>query len=195
MSWTLPGLLARSYARNLREILELCQTLDEATLRRHLPGTNTIAHDLWHTARWADHLQSIISEMAPSINRRLGTQPEIWIAEELKSRWGMAGLDLGYSETGMGMDSELAVTMPLPATSELLDYARRAIEVSTTTVEALTEADLREPASVAQARSEWLDPGPESRGLVFNWILAYLRHDAEHLGAMKTLANVIHHAD
>jgi len=51
MEWSFPYRLSRSYARNLREILELGRSLDEATLRRRLPGTNTIAHDLWHVAR------------------------------------------------------------------------------------------------------------------------------------------------
>jgi hypothetical protein len=191
MDWTLPYLLGRSYQRSPREIVAICRSLDEATLRRHVPGTNLIAHDLWHTARWADHLQSIISEMSPELTARLGVRPEIWAAEDLKVAWGMAALDLGHADTGMGMDPELAVTMPLPATPILLDYADRAIESSIAVVEGLTDDDLRRPAAVAQERSTWLDPGPESRGLVFNWVLAYLRHDAEHLGAMRTLAHVL----
>jgi hypothetical protein len=192
MDWTLPYLLGRSYQRSPREILALCRSLDEDTLRRHVPGTNLIAHDLWHTARWADHLQSIISEMSPRLTERLGVRPEIWHVEHLRDAWGMSSLDLGHAETGMGMDPVMAITMPLPPTSVLLDYADRAIEASIAVVEGLTEDELRHPAKVAQERSTWLDPGPESRGLVFNWVLAYLRHDAEHLGAMRTLAHVLH---
>jgi hypothetical protein len=190
MEMTVPYLLGRSYARNLREILALCRALDEDALRRHTPGTNILAHDLWHIARWADHLQSIISEMTPDLTARLGVRPEIWTAEDLKRRWGMAGLDLGHAETGFGMDEALAVTMPLPATPELFDYAERATQASTSVVASLTDEDLHQPAYVAEERSDWLDPGPESRGLVFSWVLAYLRHDAEHLGAMKTLTHV-----
>src|ERR1700674_2865388 len=180
MEWSFPYLLSRSYARNLGEILELCRSLDERTLRRRRPGTNTVAHDLWHVARWADHLQSIISEMSPELTERLGVRPEIWASESFKSRWGMGSLDLGHADTGMGMDEELAATMPLPATPELLAYAERTAAAAMSIVSDLTEDDLRHPALVAQARSTWLDPGPESRGLVFNWVLAYLRHDAEH---------------
>ena len=189
--YTLPWLLSRSYARPLREILALCKSVDEETLRRHVPGTNTLAHDLWHVARWADHLQSIISEMSPALTARLGVRPEIWTVEELKNRWGMAGLDLGHVDTGFGMDEELAVTMPLPPTPELIEYAERAMAAANEVVGGLTEEDLHHPAHVAQERSTWLDPGPESRGLVFNWVLAYLRHDAEHVGAMRTLSHLL----
>lgn len=187
---TLPSLLSRSYARNLREILMLCRSLDETQLRRRMPGVNLLAHDLWHIARWADHLQSIVSEMTPDLTARLGIRQEIWVAEDLKSRWGLAGLDLGHAETGFGMDEQVAAIMPLPPTSELLSYAERAIQAATSTVAGLTEGDLHQAAHVAEERSDWLDPGQESRGLVFSWVLAYLRHDAEHLGAMKTLAHI-----
>ena len=187
---TLPSLLSRSYARNLREILALCRSLDEAQLRRRMPGVNLLAHDLWHIARWADHLQSILSEMTPDLTARLGIRQEIWVAEDLKRRWGLAGLDLGHAETGFGMDEQVAATMPLPPTPELLSYAERAIQAAISTVAGLTEGDLHQAAHVAEERSDWLDPGQESRGLVFSWVLAYLRHDAEHLGAMKTLAHI-----
>jgi hypothetical protein len=71
---TLPSPLSRSYARTLREILALCRSLDEERLRRRLPGTKTLAHGLWHIARWADHLQSILSEMTPELTARLGVR-------------------------------------------------------------------------------------------------------------------------
>jgi hypothetical protein len=186
----IPSLLSRSYARNLREILALCRSLDEARLRRRLPGTNSVAHDLWHIARWADHLQSIISEMTPELTARLGVRREIWTAEDLKRRWGMAGLDLGHVETGFGMDEEVAASMPLPPTPELFSYAERAMQAATITVADLTEDDLHQVAYVAPERSDWMEPGPESRDLVFGWVLDYLAHDAEHLGTMRTLAHI-----
>ena len=188
---TIPWLLSRSYARNLREILELCRGVGEETFRLHMPGTNTLAHDLWHVARWADHLQSIISEMSPELTARLGVRPEIWTAENLRDQWGLAGLDLGHVDTGFGMDANLAATMPLPPTAELFDYAERAIKSATDVIAGLTEAELRQPAHVPQERSPWLDPGPEARGLVFNWVQAYLRHDAQHVGAMTTLIHML----
>lgn len=188
---TIPYLLSRSYARNLRDILALCREVDEETFRRHVPGTNSLAHDLWHIARWADHLQSIISEMSPELTARLGVRPEIWSAEGLKKRWGMSSLDLGHVDTGFGMDEEVAATMPLPSTDELFDYADRAIAAANEVVGGLTEDDLRHEANVPQDRSTWLDPGPEARGLVYNWVQAYLRHDAQHVGAMTTLSHMI----
>ncbi len=188
---TIPWLLSRSYARNLREILELCRGVDEETFRRHVPGTNTLAHDLWHTARWADHLQSIISEMSPELTARLGVRAEIWTVEGLKERWGLSGLDLGHAETGFGMDEGLAGTMPMPPRPELFDYAERAIKAANEVVAGLSEDDLKHAAHVAEERSTWLDPGPEPRGLVLNWVQAYLRHDAQHVGAISTLIHIL----
>jgi hypothetical protein len=129
--------------------------------------------------------------MSPALTTRLGVRAEIWTAEGLKERWGLAGLDLGHVDTGFGMDEELEATMPLPPTPELFDYAERAIAAANEVVAGLSEDDLRRPAHVPQERSTWLDPGPESRGLVFNWVVAYLRHDAQHVGAMTTLSHML----
>jgi hypothetical protein len=164
--------------------------VDEGRLRRRLPGTNTIVHDLWHIGRWADHLHSIVSEMSPELTTRLGVQREIWVVERLKSRWGLDDIDLGHVETGMGMNGEMAASMPLPATTELLDYLERAIRAAIATVDGLSEEELRSPAHVTEERSSWLEQGPAARGLVFNWVLAYLRHDAQHLGVMTALAQI-----
>src|SRR5262249_3689189 len=88
------------------------------------------------------------------------------------------------------MDEEVAVSMLLPPTPELLSYAERAVQAATSTVAGLTEDDLHRVAHVAPERSDWIEPGPESRDLVFGWVLSYLRHDAEHIGTMRTLAHL-----
>jgi hypothetical protein len=128
--------------------------------------------------------------MTPELTARLGVRREIWAAEDLKRRLGLAGLNLGRVETGFGMADPKPAAMPLPPTPELLSYAERAVQAAISAVAGLTEDDLHQVAHVAPERSDWMEPGSEDRDLVFGWVLDYLAHDAEHLGAMRTLAHI-----
>lgn len=186
----LAGHLARHYRRNHRDTITLATEVSEAQFRWRSDGLNSIAHNLWHLSRWADHLQSILSEMTPDLLRRTGRKPEIWTTEELIDKWGWRGLELGHVGTGMGMDETTTAGLPLPGRGALLDYAKRTFDAADERVEALTDGDLAQPALVEPARATWLPPTPESRAVVGSWVMSYLRHDAQHLGAMITLRSL-----
>lgn len=182
--------LARHYRRNHEDVIALVSEVSDAQFQWRADGLNSIAHNLWHLSRWADHFQSILSEMTPDLLRRTGGRAEIWTEERMVEAWGWKGLELGHVGTGMGMDEATTAHLPLPGRQVLLEYAQRTFAAADAGVESLTDPDLIEPALVAPDRATWLPPTPEARAVVGSWVVSYLRHDAQHLGVMITLRSL-----
>jgi len=176
-------LVSRLYKRTQDRILKLAEDLDDDHMRRRFESTNSIAFNIWHCARWADHLQSILPLMTGTLTAKLAARDEIWTAEELAAHWGFPAPKLGHSQTGMGMDEGVSAALPMPPKVKLLDYARRAFAAASSAVAAVDDADLALDATVAPERRPWLTT-PDA-GTVGNWILVYYEHDNRHLGMIE----------
>src|SRR5687768_6616116 len=112
---TAADLLAAHYKRTNARVLAVVEELDNDQLRRAAaPGAHSVAFNLWHTARWADHLAVNIARMTPALTERLGPDRQIWEAESLASRWAFPAASLGHAETGMLMADDDAAGLPLP---------------------------------------------------------------------------------
>ena len=179
----------RLYRSNQEALLSSVADLDDDTLRWRTARTTSIAFNLWHCARWADHLASILGEATDTLRAKIGPRPEIWRAERLADRWGFPAERLGHVETGMGMDEDLSARLPLPAREDLLDYARRAFSFAQGAVDDTDESEYLRPAQVDLRRATWLS-APDQVGQVLGWIMAYARHDARHLGMIEALKGV-----
>lgn len=103
----------RLYRSNQEAMLSSVADVDDESLRWRPARTNSIAFNLWHCARWADQLASILGEATAQLSSRFGSRPEIWHAERLAERWGFPSERLGHVETGMGMDEDLSAQLPL----------------------------------------------------------------------------------
>jgi DinB family protein len=180
---------ARVYRATQRDLLKAVEGLSEEQLRDHPGHTNSIAFDLWHVGRWADHLGSILSEMTPDIRRRVGVVPEIWTVERLIDAWGFPAGRLGHVDTGMTMPDETAAALQFPPKDVLLDYVRRSFGQAQRVVNDLLDSDLLQPAQIVATRVPWLD-SPSEYGTPLTWVLAYARHDARHLGMIEALKGV-----
>ena len=179
--------VARGYARTQDRILLAVRDLDEATLRWRPDGTNSIAFNVWHLARWADQLAFIIPLMDPELGRRLGPFRQIWEQGALARAWGFpAPGKLGHVETGMGMDEDLSTHLPLPPKETLFGYIERAFAAAQRAVAAVDDELYGHPAKLDLALVPWLTK-PEDTGVVGGWTLAYCVHDAQHLGMINTL--------
>lgn len=176
-------LLAFHYGRTQQRILHVAEELDDDQLRRTWPKANSIAFDVWHCARWADHLQSILPDMTPALLARLGRREELWTRDGLARRWSFPTA-LGHVETGMGMDESLAAALPLPQKGPLLDYVRAAFALSAAAVDRLEDGDLMNDAAIEDARAPWLS-GSADKGPVANWVLSYDEHANRHLGMVE----------
>jgi DinB family protein len=181
--------IADIYALGHRNTLDAVTELDEAQLRWRPPRSNSIAFNLWHIARWADHMQSVLPTMTPQLRDHLGMASEVWAREGLAVKWGLATAALGQGETGMGMDEDLSARMPLPVKDELVAYAARAFDAADRAVRAVRDDDLSRPAEFDPARVPWASPA--EYGTVANWILAGIRHEARHLGMIEALKGAV----
>ena len=181
------GWVAHRYARVQARVLTAVTDLDEETLRWRPPGTNSIAFNLWHLARWADQLAFIVPLMAPELSAQLGRYEQIWERERLAKAWGFpAPGELGHVETGMGMDEGLSARLPLPRMDTLLDYATRAFTAAQRATTSIGDELFPRPATLDLALVPWLSK-PEDVGTIGTWTLAYCVHDAQHLGMINTL--------
>jgi len=177
--------IADIYALGHRNVLDAVKELGEDQMRWRPPRSNSIAFNLWHIARWADHMQSVVGALTPGLRERLGPSPQIWTREALSAKWGFPAGGLGSAETGMGMDEEASAELPLPPKDDLVAYATRAFESADRSVREVRDDDLARKAQFDPATVPWTSPS--DYGTVANWILGGIRHDSRHLGMIEAL--------
>jgi hypothetical protein len=175
----------RLHERSLRVV----EDLDDQALRVRPGRATSIAFNLWHIARWDDHLASLLSDMTPSLHSRLGSVDQVWAREGVARAWGFASERLGHVETGMGMDEEASAQLPMPSKDALLAYVRAAYGSLETALAALVEADLAREAHIDPSRTPWREPG-KPPGSVASWVFGYLDHAGRHLGMIEALKGI-----
>jgi hypothetical protein len=171
--------LVTSYAvrRTHEAVLRIVEDLTDEQLELGSRTSPSIAFHVWHVARWADLLQSRMSDMTPALRERLGGAQQIWDSERFAEKWGFTGVDLGGDATGMGMDDDVSASLRLPAREELLGYAAEAFAAANAAVEAADEEQLRAGATDLYGR-------PTSVGAA---VVAHLAHVNRHLGMIEAL--------
>jgi hypothetical protein len=177
--------IADIYSLGHRNALQAVTELNEDQMRWRPPRSNSIAFNLWHIARWADHMQSVLSTMTPGLRERIGTSQEIWIRDESSAKWGFSGRELGAVETGMGMDEEVSAELPLPPKDKLVGYATSAFDAADRAIRKVQDDDLTRNAEFDPARVPWASPS--DYGTVANWIITGIRHESRHLGMIEAL--------
>jgi DinB family protein len=177
--------IAHIYALGHRNVLDAVQELDEDQMRWRPPRSNSIAFNLWHIARWADHMQWVVGSLTPGLRARLGTSGEIWTREALAAKWRFPAGSLGSVETGMGMDEDASAELPLPPKHDLIAYATRAFAAADRAVREVRDDDLARSAEFDPAMVPWTSKS--EYGTVANWILGGIRHDSRHLGMIEAL--------
>ena len=178
--------IADIYALGHRNVLAAVKELGEDQMRWRPPRSNSVAFNLWHIARWADHFQSILSTMTPTLRERIGATPELWTRAGYAVKWGFPQDGLGTVQTGMGMDEDASAKLALPAKPELLEYVTGAFELADRGVRLVRDDDLTRPAELEADRVPWLS-SPTQYGTVAIWIATGIRHEARHLGMIEAL--------
>ena len=79
-------LIAFGYRQTHERVLALVDDLSDEQLAWRHSAVHSIAWNLWHLARWADHLQERIPHMTAELGRRLGMSRQVWEAEGLAER-------------------------------------------------------------------------------------------------------------
>jgi hypothetical protein len=180
--------IADIYALGHRNVLQAVAELSEDQLRWRPPRSNSIAFNLWHIARWADHMHSVVGAITPGLRERLGTSEQIWTRDQLSLKWRLPD-GLGTGETGMGMDENASAELPLPPKADLVAYARRAFDAADRAVREVHDDDLARSAEFDPASVPWA--APAEYGTVANWIISGIRHESRHLGMIEALKGAV----
>ncbi len=159
-------------------VLEFAENIDEDQLHWRPRGYSTsIGFHLWHLARESDFLKAIIIGRTPQLGPDFGEPKEIWEKENLAQKWGFP-TELNAT-VGTGLSDEVASTLPIPQTGQLMDYLRRSYEAVEQFVELLDE---RYPNfdNVDEELKKKL------QNIRVN-LLVFISHDCRHLGMMECL--------
>jgi DinB superfamily len=173
--------VAAAWRETHRRVLALVDDLsDDQLAARPTGAAHSIAWNLFHLARWADHVQVRLAGQTSDLSRRLGQRRQIWQVEELAAGWGLDPAELGESETGMLMDQAVAARLALPPRDRLVDYARRAFAASQEAVDAIDDEQL-----VAVREDD--EPGR----VVGETVVTHLGHNNRHLGEIECLRGLL----
>jgi hypothetical protein len=112
-----------------------------------------------------------------------GSGGQIWETEGLAKEWGLRDADLGFAQTGMGLDDDASASLVLPRKDVLLKYARRAFAKADQAVGRMTDEDFHRTVQ-DRHRAEWEEA--EAGDAVLSWF----KHDNRHLGMIECLLGV-----
>jgi hypothetical protein len=166
--------ISKQYRRTHEDLLNLVDGLtDEQIVWTPNATTPSIGFHVWHVARWTDYLQEMIN----------GRGSQLWEKEGLAARWALETDSLGLAETGTFMEEKVAMTLPMPGKSLLLDYARRAFAIAQQTVGAIGDDQYYQIYEDLHGEN-WHE------GRIGPIITAWMKHDSEHLGMIECLVGV-----
>jgi hypothetical protein len=158
-------------------VLAAVADLTEEQLYARPDGTNSIAWNLWHVARFAEVVRVDLTSDDGPIARQLGSWRQIWHADELAARWELDPAHLGRWETGWGMPEEVAHGLR-PPRAELLDYAERAIGAGRAAVALIDDTNLTH---------QFVSPFGGSEQAYHTIAAIHAGHSVRHLGMMESV--------
>jgi len=176
-------------------MLDVTTGLDAEQLGRQ-PGPDAppIGWHLWHAARFADRLQASFDSPGTRPGEMLDLSSQLWLAEGLAARWGLAPETLGLYETGMGMPVDIAVALARLDRDALIDYARRAFAAAEAPIADLDVARLLSPRiSIREYRLEGntIVAAPGAESTLMSDLTFHLAHIARHAGNAEALRGAV----
>ncbi len=174
MSDSIMGYIAGYYRSRHELVLKLVEGLDDQQIKwKPNKTTPSIGFHVWHMARWADYMQEVITNA--------GLQ--IWEQEGLAMKWGFDAINLGFAETGLGMNEDISDSLPFPGKETLLAYARKAFAKADLAAGSISDSQFHRKVQ-DRRRTEW------GEMVVGDLILGWLAHDSRHLGMIECLVGV-----
>ncbi len=130
---------------------------------------------LWHMARWADYVQSLLSPVVAE------KTPELWEFAGVADEWGFDRVDLGMWGAGSGLGNENGQTIPLPSTPRVRANAMEAFDLLEKRVGMLDDATFN------AAFTDWHDVETNTGDAM----VGYIAHANRHLGMMEAISGVL----
>jgi hypothetical protein len=130
---------------------------------------------LWHMARWADYVQSMLSSVVDE------QTPELWEFAGVADEWGFDGVDLGMWGAGSGLGNENGASLPLPDVPKVKAYAKEAFELLEKRVGKLDDTTFN------AAFTDWHN----NETNVGDAMVGYIAHANRHLGMLEAISGVL----
>lgn len=118
--------LARCHQQFLNCITEVSDAMASAW---NPPTAPSIKWHLWHMARWADLVQSLLAPVTAGEADHSDVGDQLWDALGIADDWGFDERSLGTWGVGSQMSDEEAQELPLPTLARVIGYARSTFEV------------------------------------------------------------------
>ena len=158
---------------------QLIQAIDALTDEEASKWPTTTAPSckwhLWHMARWADYVQSLLSSVVAD------KTPELWEFSGVADEWRFDGVDLGMWGAGSGLGNESGQSLPLPGVKRVRAYAREAFELLEQRVGMLDDTTFNAPFT------DWHNVETSTGDAM----VGYLAHANRHLGMMEAISGVL----
>jgi uncharacterized damage-inducible protein DinB len=149
-------------------LLASIEDLSEEQIQARPGGTlPSIAFQVWHSARWADHDCEV----------HYGGGTQVWLAQGFSQRWQLGGLDQSDSETGTGLGDEQAAALALPGKQELLAYSSAAFAAMERSIANLGLDQLATQTGSAESTG----------GSIQTLLFTHLSHVNRHLGMIEAI--------
>ena len=130
---------------------------------------------LWHMARWADYVQSLLS---PVVDEKT---PELWEFSGVADEWGFDGVDLGMWGAGSGLGNENGKSLPLPSVPKVRAYAKESFALLEIRVGKLDDTTFNAPLT------DWHN----NETNVGDAMVGYIAHANRHLGMLEAISGVL----
>jgi hypothetical protein len=153
-----------------------------------------IGWHLWHVARWADRLQASFPVEGAEKDNTPDPNNGIWEIENMASQWGSNTSTLGSSETGAGMDIEIATSLPQIGKDKILGYARRVFASVDNVIDGLGVHQLFTPKpGIIEHKvvDDKLTPASAAESTAAEDFGFHIFHAARHLGMVEALRGVL----
>ncbi|NQW20809.1 MAG: DinB family protein [Chloroflexi bacterium] len=158
------------------QILQSIDALTEEEVSKWIaPTAPSCKWHLWHMARWADYVQSLLSGVVDV------KTPELWEFAGVVDEWGFTGVNLGMWGAGSGLGNESGHSLPLPSVAKVRSYAQEAFDLLEKRVGKL------EDASFNAAFTDWHD----NETNVGDAMVGYIAHANRHLGMLEALTGIL----
>jgi hypothetical protein len=172
------------YKLGHQRVLRALEDLTEEQMQwRPTANTHSISWNVWHLARWADHLQAEIPMMTLRLREVLGTRREIWESESMAANWGFDPAILGWNQMGTDMEDAAAASLSFPNKKTVVGYARRSFDTAEDVADCLTEDEF---GTVYRSPHVWA--GERVIGM---YLVALYAHDERHLGQIIYLRRLM----
>jgi hypothetical protein len=130
---------------------------------------------LWHMARWADYVQSLLSSVVDE------KALELWEFAGIADEWGFDGVDLGMWGAGSGLGNENGASLPLPGVPKVKTYAKEVFGLLEKRVGKLNDNTFN------AAFTDWHD----NETNVGDAMVGYIAHANRHLGMLEAISGVL----